>query len=180
MTTENTAAKGVADRMLRSRQIAVNRHRNRTRARIGISSEIGLYLALNWQRIEIGLRHPSADRRFPTPLRTQNAGDIEHENGPSVTTHHVLSQLARVFPVPISRPNSGVRCHARNKASAGGGRGQPNAAGEGAVSIRTHRIFYTNGSPALFCDFKKTPGRNGDAQRQPRQLTPSRELATNH
>jgi len=67
MTTENTALKGVADCMLRSRQIAINRHRHRTRARTGISSEIGLYLALNWQRPAAGGRHRSRARRFLTP-----------------------------------------------------------------------------------------------------------------
>jgi hypothetical protein len=76
MTTENTALKGVADCMLRSRQIAINRHRHRVRARTGISSEIGLYLALNWQRPAAGVGHTSRARRFLTPqppLRNERA-----------------------------------------------------------------------------------------------------------
>lgn len=68
--TENTAPKAVADRMPKLGQIAARRTANRTRARIVTSAQIYSYLALNWQRAAIEVRHTSRDRRFPTPQPT--------------------------------------------------------------------------------------------------------------
>jgi hypothetical protein len=70
VTAENTASKAIADPMLESAQIAVDVRANRTRARIGISSETGSYVALNWQRVDINARCASRGRRFPTPQPT--------------------------------------------------------------------------------------------------------------
>src|SRR6478736_8451793 len=95
VTAENTASKAVGDRMLESRRIAIERCANRPRAPIGNRIGIQPYLAIKWQRDRINARCASRGRRFPTPLRTQNAADIEHENGPSVTTRHLFRPTQR-------------------------------------------------------------------------------------
>jgi hypothetical protein len=108
MTTENSAAKGVTDRILTSRQIAVNRHRNRMGARIGIASGIGPYLALNWHRIEIELQHPSADRGFPTPVPAARGAENVRGMDALLTTSHLFWPNERRKPgflLPIRLPN---------------------------------------------------------------------------
>jgi hypothetical protein len=151
MTTENTAAKGVADRMLRSRQIAVDRHRDRTRTRIGISSEIGFYLTLNWQCVEIGLRHPSADRRFPTPhRRLLTCFGLTNEE-----RHIVATDLAAKFRF------SGRRYCSKAERGAGG---SAQCSRQDVLIHKLTRNFITKGLPCSVLPLEKNAGtRNGHA-----------------
>jgi hypothetical protein len=94
MTTENTAQKAVADCTAGSGTIAAARCANRTRVRIGTSTQTRSYLALNWQRGQVNAGFTSRDRRFHTP---------------QPTTSHVFwpNEQRRVSSsLPNSQPNS--------------------------------------------------------------------------
>jgi hypothetical protein len=79
VTTENTASKAIADRILDSAQIAFDVCANRTRARIRKSIRIQSYLATKWQRGGINARCALRGRRFPTPLRLLSSEVARHE-----------------------------------------------------------------------------------------------------
>jgi hypothetical protein len=96
----NTTPKAVADRMPERGQIDAQRYANRTRARIGTSTQTRLYLALNWQRAQIGLPHTSGDRRFPTPQPTTNHLLLQLQPG---TTGALLLFRNRIQTLPAIR-----------------------------------------------------------------------------
>ena len=101
------------------------------------------YLALNWQRAEIGLPHTSRDRRFPTPQPTTN----------HLLLQHLPGNIAPLLP--ISQPNSnslGGKCKERAK---GGGGDHAHAVVESAISISSSGKIYSKWAPASLCCSKK-------------------------
>jgi hypothetical protein len=165
VTTENTAPKAVANRIPQPGQNAAQRYANRTRARIGTSTQTRSYLALNWQRAEIGLPHTSGDRRFPTPRQRRNT----RQKGALVTTNHLLfphSPGASGALLPISQPISNFL---RGKSPARTERGGGGAARWAALNALTEKLawnFMPNGSPTPPSGArKKKPRQLGDCRR---------------
>jgi hypothetical protein len=184
VTAENRATKGIADRMPKSAQIAVDACANRTRARIGISIETGSYLALNWQCGQIERQLTCRDRRFPTPLQRRSSNEREtggeHALGTvDVTTTHLFrpNQRRRATSLlPIWIRNSNILVHSYDQKPDRGEGVRSTQPPKMPRSISSHGILCPKDSPTLLGGLKKTPG-SATATPDVGQLTACREFA---
>ena len=168
VTTENTASKAIADRILDSAQIAFDVCANRTRARIRKSIRIQSYLATKWQRGGINARCALRGRRFPTPQ--------------PATNHLLLQRPPKTAGalLPISQPNPNfLRDNCTKRAE--GGRGGDQRRNRRKLRIDTLACnFLPNRLPAPFLLLSKKRASEPLRDSDPSRPALSRELVANH